>query len=279
MIRLSVFLLFILMLVSPQRKVVDVVTVWYEDGSVIDYPIYEGEQGSGIGITPHMRLGPRTGDGLITRPDPPDVHTPPPNDGENGIPVDLPPDSVPAPSTFNCTVVFVNQTSAEKAKYNVACLMIETIVPSAAFQADVLGHRSFNGNVGFYGSSSTCNAAGELGSVNAAVMANILEADEKYPSQAAVDNELDIKIEMYLDSASTTIGYTSQSDDRIHVNRKYSDGFKPNAMASNLFHEWLHKMGYGHSSASTSCRPYSIPYAIGYMIRDYASPLNSTYGY
>ena len=36
--------------------------------------------------------------------------------------------------------------------------------------------------------------------------------------------------------------------------------------AGNLFHEWLHKLGYTHSSSSTPTRPYSVPYAVGYMM-------------
>lgn len=257
-----------------------------ESGEVIEYqlpmePIWE-DQGSGMGLGLHMWLGPG-GKPHGTRPDPVSPHARPPlNNGQNGVPVDIPPDDepeTPPEIAWDCNIVFVNQTQEEKNKYNVACLEIERIVPTDSFENSVLTHKSYTGITGYYGSSSTCNSAGELGNVGAALYANILQGDERYPSQTSVDNQMDLKIEMYRDTASNTIGYTSQSDDRIHVNRKYSDGYKPSSMASNAFHEWLHKMGYGHSSASTSCRPYSIPYALGTMIRNYASPMDDDYGY
>lgn len=256
---------------------------WKESGDVIEYqlpmePIWE-DQGSGLGMNLRMWLGPG-GKSHTTKPDPVSNHTRPPlNNGQSGVPVDIPPDDPgvpdPDPTTgaWTCNIIFVNQTSTEMAKYNVACSEIETIVATAAFETSIKTHRSCDGSVGYYGVSS------ELGNVGTALYNNIIEADEKYPSQTSVDHEMDIKIEMYRDTASTTIGYTSQSDDRIHVNRKYSDTYKPSSMASNAFHEWLHKMGYSHSSASTSCRPYSIPYSGGTIIRNYASPLDNDYGY
>lgn len=265
----------------------DILIEFKEDGSITETPIYrephERQQGSGLGITPHMRLGPG-GNGSIHVPTIPDVHAPPPaNNGQAGNPIDLPPDDPgtpnPGPSAWNCNITFINQTSTEKAKYNTVCTMLERIVPSAAFKNSIETARSYNGAIGYYGTSSTCNSAGELGNVGPAVYTHIRNGDERKPSTTAVDYELDITVEMYTDMASSTIGYTYATSAQIWVNRKYSDGYKPSSLGSNLFHEWLHKMSYGHSSASTACRPYSIPYAMGYIARDYMSAMQSEYGY
>ncbi len=240
------------------------------------------QQGSGLGLKPHMRLGPNGGN-TVTRPDLPSPFQPPPlNNGENGVPIGIEPDDpggTPTPAVWNCNITFINQTVSEKNKYNAVCGMLKTIVPSLAFKDKVLTHKSYNNTIGYFGSSTTCNSAGELGNVGPAVYQHILNGDERRPATTAVDNELDIKIEMYRDDASNTIGYTYTTSDQIWVNRKYSDGYKPSSLGSNMFHEWLHKMSYGHSSASTSCRPYSIPYAIGYMARDFMVPLQGSYGY
>lgn len=240
----------------------------------------ERQQGSGLGLTPHMRLGPG-GNSTTLLPDVPPPFSPPPlNNGQNGVPNDIPIDDPGTGSgDWNCIVTFINQTSTEKAKYNTVCSMLKTVVPSLAFKNKVLEHKSYNNSVGYYGTSSTCNGAGELGNVGPAVYAHIINGDERKPSATAIDSTMNMKVEMYRDDASSTIGYTYGTSDQIWVNRKYSDGYKPASLGSNLFHEWLHKLGYGHSSSPTSCRPYSIPYAIGYIARDFMTPLQGAYGY
>ncbi len=247
-----------------------------EDGQVLHWQVPEEETGSGFGMRMHMWLGPN-GRNLVHVPDPVSPHTRPPlNNGQSGVPVDIPPDDPgPPPENpdWNCTITFINQTASEKAKYNVACQEIEQIVATTAFQTSIETHRSCNGSIGYYGVS------GELGNVGASLYAHIIAGNETRPTNTAVDHEMDMKVEMYRDTASNTIGYTYADSDQIWVNRKYSDGYKPSSMASNLFHEWLHKCGYGHSSASTTCRPYSIPYSGGTIIRNYASPLDDDYGY
>lgn len=277
---MSDLLLFFLLALVSCSSYNDVLIEFKEDGSVIETPVYreprDRQQGSGMGMNPHMRMGPG-GRGTVTRPDTPSVHVPPPlNDGSVGTPIVIAPDdpgTPEVPSGFNVNITFINQTTSEKAKYNAVRDMLETIVPSQAFKDKVLLHRSCNGAVGYYGTS------GELGNVNTIVYNHIRAGDERKPNTTAVDQELDIKIEMYRDDASSTIGYTYATSDQIWVNRKFSDNYKPSSLGSNMFHEWLHKLSYGHSSSATTCRPYSIPYAIGYMARDFMKPLEASYGY
>lgn len=68
--------------------------------------------------------------------------------------------------------------------------------------------------------------------------------------------------------ASSVVGYTSPSITYINVNTKFFNTYAANQVAGNLFHEWLHKLGYSHDSSATAKRPYTVPYAIGYMVRD-----------
>jgi hypothetical protein len=60
------------------------------------------------------------------------------------------------------------------------------------------------------------------------------------------------------------------------MNTKYFYVYTPYQVAGNLTHEWLHKLGFDHDVASTPARPYSVPYAVGYILRDLASDLFPT---
>jgi hypothetical protein len=62
------------------------------------------------------------------------------------------------------------------------------------------------------------------------------------------------------------IGYTYGTSKRIWVNNKYFVTNADTSVASNLFHEWLHKVGFGHAVSYSVSRDYSVPYAIGRLI-------------
>ena len=114
-----------------------------------------------------------------------------------------------------------------------------------------------------YGGSKTyANAAGKT---NEQIYQSILDAAETL--QPTKNNTLDVGVKLYYE-ASTIVGYTNGSITYINVNTKFFDTYDANEVAGNLFHEWLHKLGYGHDSAATAARPYSVPYAIGYMVRN-----------
>jgi hypothetical protein len=74
-----------------------------------------------------------------------------------------------------------------------------------------------------------------------------------------------LEVELYY-AANSVVGYTNSGTRRIWVNTKFFNSFQENSVAGNLFHEWLHKLGYTHDVSSTPTRPYSIPYAVGYIM-------------
>jgi hypothetical protein len=146
-------------------------------------------------------------------------------------------------------------TSASQDKYDQAVILVKKVVATEAFRKRVLGH-TFNGTTSF---------ANNNGLTNAQIYQTILDAAERL--KPIKNNTLDVGVKLYYEN-STIVGYTSSSITYINVNSKFFDQFDANAVAGNLFHEWLHKLGYGHDSAATAIRPYSVPYAIGYIIRD-----------
>ena len=157
--------------------------------------------------------------------------------------------------SFKTNVTLMNLTAAQKTKYNKAVAIVKKVVGTEAFRSKVLGFK-YAGKTQY---------ADNKGRTNAQIYQSILDAAESL--KPIKNNTMDLGVKMYY-AANSVVGYTSTSITYINVNTKFFNTYAANQVAGNLFHEWLHKIGYGHDSASTSKRPYSVPYAIGYMMRD-----------
>lgn len=70
-----------------------------------------------------------------------------------------------------------------------------------------------------------------------------------------------IPVEMYSAWWSKVVGYRQPPSLTIYTNRKFHAGANACDRASNLFHEWLHSVGYGHDFKATIRRPKSVPYS------------------
>ncbi|MBA2403573.1 MAG: hypothetical protein H0V66_02280, partial [Bdellovibrionales bacterium] len=81
------------------------------------------------------------------------------------------------------------------------------------------------------------------------------------------DHTMDLDLELYY-SSKNTVGYTYPSGLRIWMNTKYFDAYTPSEVAGNVFHEWTHKLGFGHASSYSVSRDSSVPYALGYLIEE-----------
>lgn len=176
-------------------------------------------------------------------------------DGDTSSPVTS--GNVPAQAlSFKTNVSYLTGfTSTDEEKYNEAVAIVKKVVATEAFRTQVLNHT--------YGGVKTY--VQNNGLTNAQIYQAILDAAEKLTP--AKNNTMDVGVKLYYENNSV-VGYTSGSINYINVNTKFFDSYDPNEVAGNLFHEWLHKLGYGHDSAATARRPYSVPYAIGYMIRN-----------
>ncbi len=195
-------------------------------------------------------------------PTPPPTPPPGPNGGtvpdptaEIDQPTPAPVSTLPAMAlSFQSNIKYLSGfEDADVTKYNRAVEILKKVVATEAFRSAVLNH-TYNGAKTYVQNN---------GLTNAQIYQTILDAAEKLTP--AKNNTIDVGVKLYYENSSI-VGYTSPSISYINVNTKFFDSYVVNSVAANLFHEWLHKVGYGHDSAATARRPYSVPYAVGYMI-------------
>ena len=163
--------------------------------------------------------------------------------------------------TFNTNIKTFNFTTSGKKKISTAAELIKEVVASEEFKNKVLNHR-YNGKKQF---------ANNQGLTNKQIYNKILNGAEVL--KKTIDNEMDLELELYTDNKSNTVGYTFPSTNRIWMNSKYFNQNTAALVTTNMMHEWLHKLGFDHDADVTARRPYSVPYAIGYIVRDLAKKL------
>lgn len=157
--------------------------------------------------------------------------------------------------TFDHNVSFYKTTVTQESKFIKALDIIKRVVATEKFRTKILGH-TYNGSKTFVDNG---------GFTNAQIYQKILDGAETL--QKIVDNEMDMEVEVYY-AATSTVGYTYANSKRVWVNTKFFNSYDATGVARNLFHEWLHKLGFTHSSSYNSARPYSVPYAIGDIVGD-----------
>jgi hypothetical protein len=156
-------------------------------------------------------------------------------------------------TTFDANILFVDFTNEQRDKMDKAIEIIKLVVATEEFKNKVLNH-SYNGQKTFVDNG---------GYTNAQIYQIILNGAEKLsPSK---NNTMDADVELYY-AANNVVGYTYATSTRIWVNTKYFNTYTAVGVAHNLFHEWMHKLGFGHASSWSSSRDYSVPYALGGLI-------------
>ncbi len=186
---------------------------------------------------------------VVTPPviEPPVVVIPPAPTPDNSLP--------PEAYSFDTNVTMVNFTAAQTTKMNKAIEIIKLVVATDEFRTKIMNH-TYNGSKTFVDNK---------GLTNAQIYQKILDGAETL--QPSKDNELDCEVEMYT-AATNVVGYTYSTSKRIWVNTKYFNQYTAAGVAHNLFHEWMHKLGFAHASSYSVSRDYSVPYGIGDIVGD-----------
>ncbi len=155
--------------------------------------------------------------------------------------------------SFDTQVELFNFDSAEQEKMERSIEIIKLVIATEEFRKRILNH-SYNGQITFVDNG---------GHTNAQIYQMILEGAESL--QPTRNNSLDAEVELYY-AANNIVGYTYPNSKRIWVNSKYFTSYTPAGVAHNLFHEWMHKLGFNHASSWTESRDYSVPYAVGNIV-------------
>lgn len=147
-----------------------------------------------------------------------------------------------------------DQTSRKK--LDSAFDVLEHVVNSEEFKDRVINFKNSKGQRQF---------ASNKGLSNEEIYQLFMEGRETL--QQNTPGEMNFFLKLYNRPWSRVIGYTSGDTNIININWKYFKNYKPGDVASNLAHEWTHKIGFNHISAKELD---SAPYAIGYIVQDLA---------
>lgn len=188
----------------------------------------------------------------------PSENTSKPGTGGGGTSGETPtePNRLPTEAyTFDANISFYNVSRTQEAKFLKAIDLIKQVVATEEFRSRIINHS--------YGGKKTFVDNG--GYTNYEIYRKILYGAETL--QRSMDNEMDMEVQLYT-AFNSTVGYTYPSSKRIWVNTKYFNVYNAAQVARNLFHEWLHKLGFKHAVSYSTSRRYSVPYAIGDIVED-----------
>lgn len=182
------------------------------------------------------------------------------------IPEPIPtPDPVPGPQPgddvpdeallFEARANLVNFDATDEDKLYRALEIIKKVVASREFRDRVINF-TYQGKKQFVDNKGLSNS--EIYSI-------LLDGKEDLLPE--VDHEMDLDLELYY-SWRNTVGYTTPGALRIYMNTKYFDVYTPSEVAGNVFHEWVHKIGFDHARSYSVERDSSVPYALGYIIEE-----------
>lgn len=160
--------------------------------------------------------------------------------------------------TFGFNIRTIRMGREKEAKLDKAVLLLREVFSSAEFKRRILSHR-FNGENRF---------AMNKGLNNYEIYRKIIKGVERL--HPYVNNAMDVEVELYSDYNSNVLGFTIPRSRRIWMNRKYFNKHSSAKLASHLTHEWLHKLGFDHERHQSLRRKFSVPYGVGYIVKDIA---------
>lgn len=154
---------------------------------------------------------------------------------------------------FTVNIKDTNYTAKQKTNLKAAAKIIEAVMNSREYKELVLSHTNKKGAKLF---------DSNRGLSNQQIYDKLFKGAESLIP--AVDYEMDLTVTMYYSWYSKVVGWTNGKIMTVHTNSKYHNKYTACSIASNLIHEWTHKMGFDHVSASSS---YSVPYAHNSILR------------
>lgn len=102
------------------------------------------------------------------------------------------------------------------------------------------------------------------------VYTNLKLGRETLSGDADYDADVFLDVDLRWNNGNV-IGYTYPNTQWQWIYRKIITNWDEADIASNIAHEWAHKMGYDHAYKWHETRQYTVPYAFGYKIGDIAT--------
>lgn len=158
-----------------------------------------------------------------------------------------------------------NFGSWDRIKLESAAKILLQVMNSELFKQEVLTH-TYQGEIGFHENK---------GMSNLEIYEHLMTGAEDLMPEIDYTMNFDLTLYRSLNPWSKVKGYTKPDTMRIWLNTKFYRRTSWTAIdvAANMAHEWVHKMGFGHSYNYTPQRPYTVPYAIGNIVGRVAKEL------
>ena len=148
---------------------------------------------------------------------------------------------------FEVNIQSLNYNTVQQQKLLKASELIKKIFNSKEYRKEVIEF-TFNGEKKFHDNQNRTNEE---------IYDHLISGAEiLIPVK---NNQMDLTVKMYY-SWRSTVGYTYPSEMTVYTNSKFHNNFGVCEIASNLVHEWTHKMGYSHSKKWNKARDYTVPY-------------------
>ena len=164
-----------------------------------------------------------------------------------------------------------SMNEAQKAKFTYCAGLMEKVLSSDKFKQSILSHKyKVTKTTGSFlwkktVTSTVVGFAWNGGKTRQQVYDFIQSGAESLDKTK--DGECDISIIIEKGRAGV-LGRTNPSTKWQWISKWFFDSATPAELCGNLMHEWLHKQGFSHSGDKTTERPYTVPYAVGYLMRD-----------
>jgi len=149
---------------------------------------------------------------------------------------------------FSVNITAKNYKKLELEKLKESARLLEIIFNSEEYREEVYNFTSFGKREFQYSRDET----------NEQIYFKIMWGAEILNSH--FDREMDLIVKMYHAPFSKTVGFTYWDEPTVYTNKKYHRKFTPCEIASNLTHEWMHKLGYTHSEKWEERRDLTVPY-------------------
>lgn len=164
--------------------------------------------------------------------------------------------------TFDFNIKVHDMSFEREEKIYESVELLRKVFASPEFRTRILEHR-YKGRKAF---------AWNRGLSNQEIYQKILSGVEKLDPEK--NNAMDVEISLFTDMKSNVLGYTKTQTKKIWMNTKYfNEDTTSIELGSHLMHEWLHKLGFGHERKRCEDRKYTVPYAIGYIVKELAEEI------